>query len=64
MESRFWLRLVDRNKKQELEILERDLTHLKNVKRPFPRIHYNEAVEILKKNNAIPTTIVSFTNPL
>jgi len=39
------------NKKQELEILERDLTHFKNVKRPFPRIHYNEAVEILKKNN-------------
>jgi len=39
------------NKKQELEILERDLTHIKNVKRPFPRIHYNEAVEILKKNN-------------
>ncbi|MFN3695611.1 MAG: amino acid--tRNA ligase-related protein, partial [Ignavibacterium sp.] len=25
-------------------------TKLQNVKRPFPRIHYNEAVEILKKH--------------
>lgn len=33
----------------ELETLERDTTQLKNVKRPFPRISYDEAVEILKK---------------
>ena len=34
----------------ELEILERDVSKLENVKKPFPRISYDEAVEILKKN--------------
>jgi len=34
----------------ELEILERDTSKLENIKRPFPRISYDEAVEILKKN--------------
>ncbi len=38
--------LTDR--KSELEILERDITKLQTVKRPFPRISYDEAVEILK----------------
>ncbi len=36
---------------EELKVLERDVTMLKNVKRPLPRISYDEAVEILKKNN-------------
>ncbi len=31
----------------ELEILERDVTKLENIKRPFPRISYDEAVQIL-----------------
>ena len=35
---------------EELKTLERDVTKLQNVKRPFPRISYDEAVEILKKN--------------
>jgi len=35
----------------ELKVLERDLTKLKSVKRPFPRISYDEAVKILEKNN-------------
>lgn len=34
----------------ELKVLERDTTKLQNVKRPFPRVHYDEAVEILRKN--------------
>jgi asparaginyl-tRNA synthetase len=34
--------------KPELEILERDTTKLEKVVRPFPRISYTEAVEILK----------------
>ncbi|MCZ7601434.1 MAG: asparagine--tRNA ligase [Melioribacteraceae bacterium] len=38
-------------RKEELEILERDTTNLEKVKRPFPRISYTEAVEILKKKN-------------
>lgn len=35
---------------EELKILERDTTKLQNVKRPLPRISYDEAVEILRKN--------------
>jgi asparaginyl-tRNA synthetase len=35
---------------EELKILERDITLLKNVKKPLPRISYDEAVEILHKN--------------
>ncbi len=35
---------------EELKVLERDVTKLQPVKRPFPRLHYDEAVEILKKN--------------
>jgi asparaginyl-tRNA synthetase len=41
---------VLKEKDEELKILERDTTKLQNVKRPFPRIHYNDAVEILKKH--------------
>jgi len=35
---------------EELKVLERDTAMLQNVKRPLPRISYDEAVEILKKN--------------
>ncbi len=41
---------VLRNSPDELKLLERDVTKLQPVKRPFPRLHYDEAVEILKKN--------------
>jgi asparaginyl-tRNA synthetase len=37
--------------KNELDILERDTSKLVNVKKPLPRISYDEAIEILKKNN-------------
>src|SRR6202040_2016273 len=44
---------VVKNKKRELETLKRDTTKLENVKPPFPRISYEEAVQILqKKGNA------------
>jgi len=33
---------------EELKVLERDLTKLENVKRPFPRITYRDAIELLK----------------
>lgn len=39
-------------REEELKILERDTNLLKNVKRPLPRISYDEAVEILKKNSS------------
>ena len=41
---------VLKDMEEELKILERDTTLLKNVKKPLPRISYDEAVEILKKN--------------
>lgn len=31
----------------ELKVLERDLTHLQTVSPPFPRIHYDQAVEMI-----------------
>ena len=36
----------------ELKILERDLSKLENITLPFPRISYDEAVQILKKNGS------------
>jgi asparaginyl-tRNA synthetase len=33
---------------EELKTLERDVTKLENVKRPFPRISYRDAIELLK----------------
>ncbi len=42
---------VLKEKSEELKVLERDTTLLQNVKKPLPRISYDEAVEILKKNN-------------
>jgi len=38
------------DKKEELKELERDTSKLEKVVRPFPRITYDEAVAILKKN--------------
>jgi asparaginyl-tRNA synthetase len=40
---------VLKEKEEELKVLERDTAKLQNVKRPLPRISYDEAVEILKK---------------
>ncbi len=36
--------------KEELEILERDLSFLKKTQKPFPRLHYSEAVALLKSD--------------
>lgn len=41
---------VLKDKQEELEVLGRDTTKLETVKRPFPRVSYDDAVEILKKN--------------
>jgi asparaginyl-tRNA synthetase len=40
-------RVLERNV-EELKTLERDVSKLENVKRPFPRITYREAIELLK----------------
>ena len=39
---------VLRTRAEELKTLERDTTKLENVKAPFPKIHYDEAVKILE----------------
>lgn len=40
---------VLKNRRSELEILERNLDKLEIIKPPFPKISYDEALEILKK---------------
>ena len=39
--------------RSDLETLERDISKLEKIKRPFPRITYTEAIEILKKKGNI-----------
>ncbi|MCB0412029.1 MAG: asparagine--tRNA ligase [Bdellovibrionales bacterium] len=39
------------NRAEELKSLERNVSALENVKAPFPRIHYAEAAQIIKKEN-------------
>src|ERR1700687_4487189 len=41
---------VIKNKSRELELLKRDTKKLENVKAPFPRISYEEAVAVLNKH--------------
>jgi asparaginyl-tRNA synthetase len=40
---------VVKNKSRELETLKRDITKLENIKPPFPRITYEEAIAVLQK---------------
>jgi asparaginyl-tRNA synthetase len=42
---------VLKNRMPELKFLERNLSLLEATEAPFPKIHYKEAVEILRKNN-------------
>jgi len=37
------------NRRRELEVLERDIGKLERVKKPFPRIRYEEAIALLQK---------------
>ncbi|MGE0631209.1 MAG: asparagine--tRNA ligase [Pseudobdellovibrionaceae bacterium] len=40
-----------KNRSEELKVLERDISKLEPIKGPFPRMHYREAVAIIKKEN-------------
>lgn len=42
---------VLRERKPELEVLERDLSKLESVQKPFPRISYDEAIKLLQEQN-------------
>jgi asparaginyl-tRNA synthetase len=44
----FIVQRVLQNRRKELELLERDLAKLECVKRPFPRISYDEAITRIK----------------
>jgi asparaginyl-tRNA synthetase len=41
-------RVLERNR-PELEILERDAAKLELIKKPFPRLHYNDAAKLLQE---------------
>ncbi len=42
---------VLRTRRRELEVLERDISKLESIKKPFPRLHYKEAAAILEKES-------------
>ncbi len=39
-------------RKPELEVLERDLSRLESVKRPFPRLHYDDAIKLIQSKGS------------
>jgi asparaginyl-tRNA synthetase len=39
-------------RKPELELLERDLSRLENVKKPFPRLHYDDAIKLIQEKGS------------
>ena len=45
---------VLKNRTPELEILNRDLKKLENIKAPFPRLSYQEALRVLAKKKHLP----------
>lgn len=40
------------NNREHLEILERDVSKLEAIRKPFPRLHYDQAAKILQDNKA------------
>lgn len=40
-----------KNRAEEMKVLERDTSLLEKVIAPFPRLHYNEAAQVIKKEN-------------
>ncbi|HET7293427.1 MAG TPA: asparagine--tRNA ligase [Vicinamibacteria bacterium] len=40
------------DRREELKVLERDTAKLENVRAPFPRLHYDDAMELLKQKGS------------
>ncbi len=55
---------VLRNRRNELKVLERDLSRLEKVVPPFPRISYDEAVEMINKAAAEGCVVPPNNEPL
>lgn len=53
-----------RENREELAILERDLSHLERVVPPFPRIHYDEAVEMVNRAAAAGELVPGYSDPV
>ena len=51
----FLARRVLDTRRAELAVLERDISKLENIKAPFPRVSYSEAVEIIAEERAKQT---------
>ncbi len=45
----FMIKRVMENRRPELKLLERDMAFLENIKPPFPRLSYLQAIEIIRK---------------
>lgn len=48
----------------ELAVLERDLTHLQRITPPFPRIHYDEAVQLINEAAARGDLVPGYDDPV
>ncbi|HWR17065.1 MAG TPA: asparagine--tRNA ligase [Terriglobales bacterium] len=48
----FIVQRVLERRRPELQVLERDIAKLENIKAPFPRISYDEAVQMLQEGHA------------
>jgi len=55
---------VLRERRKELELLGRDLSRLEKIVPPFPRIHYDEAVEMISRGAEAGTRIPPHDEPV
>lgn len=50
----FIVQQVLQNRRADLELLERDISKLEAIRKPFPRITYDEALEIIRQHGTEP----------
>lgn len=48
----------------ELALLERDLTHLQRVQPPFPRLHYDKAIEMINQAASVGKRVPGYDDPV